>query len=849
MENNNIRVKPKEYKKLVGTLMKQLRQSNIGENKGMVNLQKYILLKKLKPETEMQILRVSQFLNSLSKNERFLNNIEEKKKQKVNLGDITTILNSEPHNRGKKEIFKLKDFFVSIGLPKLFEFPNYNEMILEKLIVYCCINSKVKLFKRNAMIYNIGDTFDKYYIFIGGNIGKYKIIHKLLNTSGFTYFKYIFDLYIKKEKYLLKLILEKNYKSFPIDESMMENLHINLAKYIIDLCQKDKKYINIYGSKEDILKQCFINPKGFINRKDESDENNIEKENSIYSLLSKTIDKNDIHIFEYLRVEEYTKRGLLETLSNIDIVYKYKVGNNTIKYQYDNNMKRNYALKALSSSYLCYFDLQEYIYYFIQEYKIYMREQASLLINNFIFKKIAKNFEKLYFNYFEFVEINPNEYLFKENQPVEYIYLLKEGMVELTINKNIFKIQRIINILNRKEDYKNSKKDDINLFNRDYEKNEELKLVHGAGMEIWETNEKWKEDKKERIVIFEHNEILGLECLYLGINYFYCAKLGNQSAKFYRIRKDKLNEILEIEQSVGINLDYQKEAERKINFFLLRLINLTKVKINCFKSKKIHNIMNVHNQMNLGRNFRRVKLNLTYKKAKLRLNPPNLKRLSLKPNKNINDTAANIFNIFELTSPDTNLKNKSENDYGRAKPKIKNLKTNFVPRRNYTEGDLDIHNENESIKINKSKSVNKISVDNSSVLSVKSIRKLVNRLNSKFANDQLFFTKIKTNKKFKNDILKEKIKTTKSNNSYTGDIYDSWKTFHTNIYIDLASHKKKLNKINWYKNIDKFPFNDDNNEENKISNKLVYGMQIDKKKVAFIDDKLFPKSHSFLSPS
>ena len=133
MENNNIRVKPKEYKKLVGTLMKQLRQSNIGENKGMVNLQKYILLKKLKPETEMQILRVSQFLNSLPKNEKFLNNVEEKIKQKVNLGDITTILNSEPHNRGKKEIFKLKDFFVSIGLPKLFEFPNYNETILENI--------------------------------------------------------------------------------------------------------------------------------------------------------------------------------------------------------------------------------------------------------------------------------------------------------------------------------------------------------------------------------------------------------------------------------------------------------------------------------------------------------------------------------------------------------------------------------------------------------------------------------------------------------------------------------------------------------------------------------------------
>ena len=53
MENKNIRVKPKECNKLVGTLMKQLRQSNIVEKKGMVNLQKYLLMKKLKPENKI----------------------------------------------------------------------------------------------------------------------------------------------------------------------------------------------------------------------------------------------------------------------------------------------------------------------------------------------------------------------------------------------------------------------------------------------------------------------------------------------------------------------------------------------------------------------------------------------------------------------------------------------------------------------------------------------------------------------------------------------------------------------------------------------------------------------------
>ena len=38
------------------------------------------------------------------------------------------------------------------------------------------------------------------------------------------------------------------------------------------------------------------------------------------------------------------------------------------------------------------------------------------------------------------------------------------------------------------------------------------------------------------------------------------------------------------------------------------------------------------------------------------------------------------------------------------------------------------------------------------------------------------------------------------------DIYDNWKTFHLNTNNDSVSHRKKLSKINWYKNIDKFPF-------------------------------------------
>ena len=433
--------------------------------------------------------------------------------------------------------------------------------------------------------------------------------------SGFSYFQYIYDLFLKKEQYLLKIILQENYKLFPIDESMMDYLNIKLAKYLINNFQNKTEYINIFDSKEDILKMCYINPNDFPNiNENVAPEENIES-NSIYGLLSRIKDENNIHIYEYLLIELYTDKQILEKFNNNDIIKNYKLTNTHIHYKYNITPPRQYSLKTLSETYVCYFDLEEYIYFFIEIYRIYMHEQASFLINNFIFNKIVKHFENHYFDFFEYEEVKANEYLFKENEPIEYIYLLKKGKVELSINKNIFKIQDLINKLSKNLESSNSSttKDKREL-NFNVKEIELEKVIAGE-----DENKKWDENKKEMLVVLEQNETIGIECLYLDINYFYDAKIGNKDSRFYKIRKDNLMKIFDIEHYTGINLDYQKEAKRKINFFLLRLINLTKVKINCIKSKKFHNLINDYYQINKGRNYRKVKLDLKYKKANLRL--------------------------------------------------------------------------------------------------------------------------------------------------------------------------------------------------------------------------------------
>ena len=819
-------------KNLLSSIKKRFTNAKVLEQNGFEDLQKYIFLKKLKSDTESQILRVSLFLKSLHKNHKLIPN----ENKEEDLKDIIRILKINSENKERKEILKLINFFASIGLNKLFEFPNFSEQVIEKLIVYCCINSKTKMFKRNSIIYNIGDKFEKFYILISGKVGMYKTIKKSVNMSGFSYFQYIYDLFLKKEQYLLKIILQENYKLFPIDESMMDYLNIKLAKYLINNFQNKTEYINIFDSKEDILKMCYINPNDFPNiNENVAPEENIES-NSIYGLLSRIKDENNIHIYEYLLIELYTDKQILEKFNNNDIIKNYKLTNTHIHYKYNITPPRQYSLKTLSETYVCYFDLEEYIYFFIEIYRIYMHEQASFLINNFIFNKIVKHFENHYFDFFEYEEVKANEYLFKENEPIEYIYLLKKGKVELSINKNIFKIQDLINKLSKNLESSNSSttkdKRELNFKVKEIELE---KVIAGE-----DENKKWDENKKEMLVVLEQNETIGIECLYLDINYFYDAKIGNKDSRFYKIRKDNLMKIFDIEHYTGINLDYQKEAKRKINFFLLRLINLTKVKINCIKSKKFHNLINDYYQINKGRNYRKVKLDLKYKKANLRLkslDEPNDISNIIKKNKNSNESLNNAENIFLLTdaeNKDINISNK------RPKLWFKTKKNSLIIKRNNTDYNINF-NEKENIKNNKR--FPRITLNNQVFLSLKKEEILVKKLNQKLSNDNLFFTKInKDNKRIQNLKLIEKIKALKTNNSYCGDIYDNWKTFHININIDHDSHRKKLNKINWYKNIDIFPFNSEESKE-KINNKFSYGIQVDKKRVTFIKDKIFYKNN------
>jgi hypothetical protein len=70
------------------------------------------------------------------------------------------------------------------------------------------------------------------------------------------------------------------------------------------------------------------------------------------------------------------------------------------------------------------------------------------LVQNFFFNNInLKIFERKYFSHFIYEEYLRGSTIFNENENNKYIYFLKDGDVEITINKSLLEIHNLVKVL------------------------------------------------------------------------------------------------------------------------------------------------------------------------------------------------------------------------------------------------------------------------------------------------------------------------------------------------------------------------------------------------------------------
>ena len=865
---NSKTVKKDKYFKIIfkenNNKCHNLNEINKSENPNIFNI-KEIFKKRLAEHNKNRKVKLKltyELIKSGNKNNNigFLFNSSKDEENQINFIESIKI---EINERTPKDIFNIKNFLIETKFFNMLKFSNCNDDIIEKLLINCSINCKYNFLRKDTILYKRNDLIDNFYIIIAGKIGIYKLINKIAYMTGFDYFQYIFSLYINNENYVLGLVLQKNYNTFPIKENMLKYLNINLAHILI---QKFKiNHNKLFESVEDILRKCFINPENYKYNKKTTKINDFN-----YELLSNITNLKLVYIYEYSFVQDYNDRNCLESINNEKFIKDYRLSLLENFHKKENKFKfegkRMFTAKALSDTHLCYFDLNNYYSLLISEYKKIMHRDSKFLTENYILlKKISKQFEEKYFPFFEYIEIKKNHYLFEEDQPFDYIYFLKEGIVELSINKSFLQLHKLlIDIYFIKE-----KKDNPNAEN----------IINQKDICYLNMEKAYSLNKPEiKLVILEEKDIIGLECFYLGINYFYNAKIIKQGI-FYKIKKENFSKIIEVEKGYIFQKKYKEECENKLDFLLNRLFNLNKVKFKLIEHKNIKNEKKKLSEKNKMKIIKKINELFEEKisfenKTKRKNNKFNrtskIFKHFLSQNKssksNENKYFRKISNNFSSQIYNKNqnkTKTKEKNNFYKNEEnlKISNYNDNSLQKRKHTDSNLLINfnddknnlsennnSSNSMIKIDLSEESDLFKIQNNPKinLGLKTEKYLLNKIKKQMTNDNLFLNFSKhniSNNNLNNIKLIEKTQIYKNfikKHSPNKIDFIPWKYFHYNKNKEPLTNRKMNMKNNWYKNLDNLT---DNNDYHSF-NKWLYGINNNRKKIKL--KKIVRNSYSFL---
>ena len=564
-----------------------------------------------------------------------------------NLGNILNILSKPAENRNFNDIFVIKRYLLSTKIEWLFkdEFENKEESI-EKLLTFFGLEMNYRLFKEGEEVFKVGDSSVYLYLIIKGKIEILKPTPEISYISGHEYFSYIMNLKNQKEDHLLNVNLEENYKQFDIDKNQLELLPAIYIHHVFELIKMKKKI-------------------------------NFEEELALVNMTLKDLDltQETVHSYEHLstQIEEklpFVPPFLLnkykfivdkDTKKSVKLIKYTRVlilGNNEFfgESAMGENETRNATIRVLEDSYIGYLSANLYKTNFFAEKKLAMQNKVHFLNTRFFLKYInLKRFSKKYFNLFVYEKYLHGYTLFRENEELNYVYFIENGLVELSSTKTMLEIEIFLKGL--KEKY----------LLKDEENHLKYKALKSRTKDLEDYLNK---TQKSKILIVGRNETLGIESFFYGIPYFVTAKIVSQRAKIFKISVEQLSQILNIEKDCISSL--RNLVLNKAKILQKRLFSMNNTKLILLDNKIIFNYEfdfnnNYANKNNQEENKTEKKNEL--KSYKYALTPLNISGANKKKKKNYfsqKDTIKSVKNRNHLLM--NSMSDFEEND------KIKHIK-------------------------------------------------------------------------------------------------------------------------------------------------------------------------------
>ena len=394
---------------------------------------------------------------SLKEKQIYLNEMPSSKRN--NDEEIKNILNitaKKFYERTDKENHDLFTFFVSTHINDQLRSDILQANISVKEL--CDLISQfisVQIFKKNDNIYIIEEKSELIYIILRGNIGLYKLD---VSYQEMTYEQYLLYLY--------------DIKKLNNEEKNIEENNINQKKEFVDnylllnIIEDNKSIYSIrkFSDLEKIRDILFL-----IMLSKDCNENNGENVVELYNVydypFSKfnyqdVIDgKSNFSQFRYnlksfFKKKEYFYLNQMTRTKNLIKKLKYVQTHYLEEYDYFGNFElietkpiRNETARCESSkTLLLAINKKNYSTLINDNEKNIREKELEKFHNSFFFRDINKNFfkEKIY-SQFKIIDLFVGDELFKENDRLNNFYMIKEGIIEISMNNySIIDLKNII---------------------------------------------------------------------------------------------------------------------------------------------------------------------------------------------------------------------------------------------------------------------------------------------------------------------------------------------------------------------------------------------------------------------
>ena len=488
--------------------------------------------------------------------------------------EIHQIFNKPPEKRTFKDLTKLIKYLIGTNYFIHFLKDKLNQESIDKMLVFCSIEMKIKNYSSKTELFEIGDIPDNFYLIFNGKIEILKPVLNQQYMNGYNYFYHLMYLRKNKEIYIYNLTISENQSAFPIKPSNINNIHWIYLSMMLNLL-----YSGTAINFEEVLYICGISKEQLgIN----STENNQQLLSYLLShkhSLAKYIPKftEDIfHYYSYLKAnvkQEYNKPKLvnLYELKPISILEDgYHIG----EFNLDDKTIQKGLIRTQTEANLLYIDANIYDQIFSKEKQTTIEQEMIYLHQTFFFVEVNfQIFEKKYFNYFIIEDKYQGELLCSENHLINDIYFIHKGIISLYSKKSPIEIHDVLITLAQ------------NISDDRIQKEPNYSSLKSN---IRELKKELLKKRFQRLFDVNNSEIIGLESFFFDIPCFVTAVIKSKRAKVIKISCDNLRKIFKEDNRVFIkakNLIDEKIIMWYNRFFNINNVNLTAIDKRKFNKK------------------------------------------------------------------------------------------------------------------------------------------------------------------------------------------------------------------------------------------------------------------------